>query len=62
MEFVTQLKNTQVKRSTYPGRGPIWEARWLSEDEQGPYQAGYAAYSLKTLISEVLQLQGKGND
>ena len=58
--FVTQLQNTQVKRTTYAGRGPIWEARWMAEDEQGPYQAGYAAYDLRVLLKEVIQIQGDG--
>ena len=60
MAFVTQLKNTQVKRTTYEDRGPIWEARWMTEDEQGPYESGYSSYSLHTLISKVVKIQGEG--
>jgi len=57
MEFVTQLKNTHLKRTTNPGFPPIWEAVWLAEDNE---ESGYSAYNLRTLLREVLIMQGKG--
>lgn len=53
-ELVTQLKNTHVKRTTYQGRGPIWEAIWMAEDNE---ESGYSAYNLHTLLRAVLTMQ-----
>jgi len=56
MSFVTQLKRTQLKRTVYQGRDPIWIAAWVSNGEE----SGYSSYSLHALLKEVVKLQGEG--
>ena len=59
MAFVTQLNpGAKIKRTAHPVREPIWEALWANEDEE---ESGYSAYSLHTLLREVLKIQ-ESND
>jgi hypothetical protein len=57
MALVTKLKQTLLRRTVYQDRDPVWVAAWVNNGEE----SGYSAYNLRTLLKEVLKIQGKEN-